>query len=163
MNESPNESKRAQVINLCPKLIVEEQEVDRLFATLDRFGSFDRPGGELSIAFVSKSEISRIHEQFMQDPSPTDVITFPGDVENGLAGEICVCPEVAADYGNKHGVPFPEELSLYLVHGYLHLCGFDDRCDETKLEMRSAEELAMNLVKSHDAIPAFQLKEGMEW
>ena len=163
MNESPSESKRAQVINLCPKLIVEEQEVDRLFATLDRFGGFDTPGGELSIVFVSRSEISRIHEQFMQDPSATDVITFPGDVENGLAGEICVCPEVAMDYGSKHEIPFPEELSLYLVHGYLHLCGFDDRCGERKLEMRSAEELAMNLVKSHDAIPAFQIEEGMEW
>ena len=163
MNESPNESKRAQVSNLCPKLIVEERDVDRLFATLDRFGSFDAPGGELSVAFVSKLEISRIHDQFMQVNSPTDVITFPGDVENGLAGEICVCPEVAVDYGNKHRVPFPEELSLYLIHGYLHRCGFDDRSNEAKLKMRSAEELAMNLIKSHDAIPFFQLKEGTKW
>ena len=163
MNESPNESKRAQVSNLCPKLIVDEQEVDRLFSTLDRFGSFDAPGGELSIAFVSKSEISRIHNQFMHDPSPTDVVTFPGDVENGIAGEICVCPEIAVDYGRKHGIPFPEELSLYLIHGYLHLCGFDDRSDKTKFEMRSAEDTAMNLAKSHNAIPAFQLKEDVGW
>lgn len=163
MNESPNESKRAQVSNLCPKLIVDDQEVDRLFATLDRFGSFDPPSGELSIAFVSKAEISRIHERFMNDPTPTDVITFPSDKESGLAGEICVCPEVAFDYGLKNGLTFADELSLYLIHGYLHLCGFDDQSDTTKAEMRKAEDTAMNLLKSHDAKPSFKLVEGGVW
>ena len=163
MNESPNQSKRALVSNLCPKLIVGEQEVDRLFAILDRYGSFDAPSGEISIAFVSKSEISRIHEQFMNDATPTDVITFPGNKESGLAGEICVCPEIAFDYGQEHGVPFADELTLYLIHGYLHLCGFDDRSVEAKLDMRSAEKIAMNLANSHKAMPAFGLKESIKW
>jgi probable rRNA maturation factor len=163
MNESPNESKRAQVSNLCPKLIVDDQEVDRLFATLDRFGSFDPPPGELSIAFVSKAEISRIHEQFMNDRAPTDVITFPADSENGLAGEICVCPEIAFEYGRENGIQFSDELSLYLIHGYLHLCGFDDRSDGTRTEMRIAEDTAMNLAQSHGALPVFKLEEDVEW
>lgn len=163
MNESPNESKRAQVSNLCPKLIVDEGSIDRLFQILDRFGSFDGPMGELSVAFVSKSEISRIHGQFMDDSSPTDVITFPGDVETGLAGEICVCPEIAFDYGHQNGIPFPKELALYLIHGYLHLCGFDDRSEESRTEMRSAERTAMNLAETHQAIPAFELREDVEW
>ena len=47
-----------------------------MFAILDEFGGFDPPPGEISIAFVSKIEISRIHDVFMQNDSPTDVITF---------------------------------------------------------------------------------------
>ena len=61
---------------------------------------------------------------------PTDVITFPG-MWNGLAGEIAFAQKSLRTM-ETNTESFPEKLSLYLVHGYLHLCGFDDRCDETK-------------------------------
>ena len=157
MNESPNESKRAQVSNLCPKLIVEERDVDRLFATLDRFGSFDAPGGELSVAFVSKSEISRIHDQFMQVNSPTDVITFQGNPAQDHSGEICVSPDFARGYSSEHNTPFHLELTLYLVHGWLHLCGFDDLTATDRQAMRKAESQAMAHLETHNAIPGFKL------
>ncbi|HAT59923.1 MAG TPA: hypothetical protein DCS60_04020, partial [Opitutae bacterium] len=88
MNESPNESKRVSVNSLCPALSFNDQEIERMFAILDEFGGFDPPPGEISIAFVSKIEISRIHDVFMQNDSPTDVITFSGDPDDGTAGEI---------------------------------------------------------------------------
>ncbi len=155
MNERPNESKRAQINNLCPGHVAPESEVERLFATLDRFGGFDAPVGSLSIAFVSKIEIARIHQQFMQDDSPTDVITFPGDRDEGLAGEICVCPEIALDYARKNQLPFNQELSLYLAHGYLHLCGFNDQDETQRASMRDAEALAIETLVRHDALPNF--------
>lgn len=158
MNESPNESKRAQVSNACPQLQASPAGIERLFIVLDRYGGFDAPSGELSIAFISKEEIARIHDQFMQDPSVTDVITFPGDPEDGIAGEICVCPQVALDYSRAHESDFSEELSLYLIHGYLHLCGFDDIEDEDRASMRKAETIAMTTLKTHDALPEFELK-----
>ncbi len=157
MNESPNESKRAQLNNLCPELEAKESELERMFAILDAFGGFDPPVGELSVAFVSKLEISRIHGQFMQDDSPTDVITFPGDIDEGLAGEICVCPEVAHEYARRNGEEFSRELTLYLVHGYLHLCGFNDIEDADKAEMRDAERVAMETLVAKNAIPRFTL------
>lgn len=157
MNESPNESKRAQVSNACPQLQASPAGIERLFIVLDRYGGFDAPSGELSIAFISKEEIARIHDQFMQDPSVTDVITFPGDPEDGIAGEICVCPQVALDYSRAHESDFSEELSLYLIHGYLHLCGFDDIEDEDRASMRKAETIAMTTLKTHDALPEFEL------
>ena len=155
MNESPNESKRAQVNNACPGLQVDSDEIETLFATLDRYGGFDAPSGELSIAFLAKSEISRIHEQFLGDPSATDVITFPGDAEYGMAGEICVCPEVAHEYASKNGGDFSTELALYLVHGYLHLCEFDDIEDGDRSEMRDAEKVALDTLEAKKALPRF--------
>lgn len=157
MNESPNESKRVLVNSLCPELIASGQEIEQMFAILDAFGGFDPPVGELSVAFVSKLEISRIHGEFMQDDSPTDVITFPGDLDDGTAGEICVCPEVALEYASENGKRFAEELTLYLVHGYLHLCGFQDKEEDDRTEMRKAENIAMNTLSERDAIPNFSI------
>lgn len=158
MNESPNESKRAQVSNLCPVLLVDGREVENLFEILDTFGGFNAPLGELSIAFVSKEEISRIHGQFMKDDSATDVITFPGDRDDEIAGEICVCPEVAKKYSEENGTNFSEELTLYLAHGYLHLCGFDDVEENDRIEMRKAETNAMRTISHYGAMPRFALK-----
>ncbi len=158
MNESPNESKRVSVNSLCPELTFSSKEIERMFASLDKFVGFDPPLGELSIAFVSRSEISRIHYEFMQNNSPTDVITFSGDLEDGTAGEICVCPEIAYQYAKQNGKNFAEELTLYLAHGYLHLCGFDDIQDEDQIEMRKAEEIAMKTLVEKRAMPNFSLR-----
>lgn len=158
MTPSPSESKRAQASSLCPGLSFDEAEIERLIEVLDRDGAFDAPPGELSIAFVPRAEIARIHGDFMGDPSPTDVITFPGDPDVGQAGEICVCPEVAFDYAQGAGLDFSEELSLYLIHGYLHLCGFDDIGEEDRAEMRRAEAQALEIAKSAAAMPRFQFE-----
>lgn len=155
MNEGPNESKRAQVNNACPGLQADSDEVETLFATLDRFGGFDAPSGEFSIAFLTKEEISRVHNQFMDDPTVTDVITFPGEPEYDMAGEICVCPEVAYEYTLANGGDFATELALYLAHGYLHLCGFDDIDDPDRVEMRAAEKVAITTLQSRNALPNF--------
>lgn len=128
-----------------------------LIQTLDREGSFDPPAGELSLAFISKQEIARLHDEFMGDPTPTDVITFPGELDFGQAGEICVCPEVAQEYAMKEGLDFSTELSLYIIHGYLHLCGFDDIADADRADMREAERKALRLIEKQSALPRFKM------
>lgn len=158
-SDSPHFAPRAVAVsNQCHGLSVDEEELAQLFQTLDRYGSFDAPTGELSLAFVTEEEISRLHEQFMADASPTDVITFPGDAEFDLAGDICVCPAVARRYAEEHGAAFAEELTLYLVHGYLHLCGFDDVEDADREAMRKAEEEAMAILQRHGAMPSFRFE-----
>lgn len=155
MNENPNRSKRARVNNLCPELDYAEAEVEDLIATLDRECGFDAPAGELSIAFVPLDEISRLHEDYMNDPTPTDVITFPGEPDLELAGEICACPQIALEYANGKDLDFATELTLYLIHGYLHLCGFDDQTEETRSEMREAEQSAMKTARLRNRVPRF--------
>jgi probable rRNA maturation factor len=116
------------------------------------------PPGELSLVFLTDDALARIHADFMDDPTPTDVITFEGDQAAGLAGEICVSADTAAAYVRASGGDFAAELTLYLVHGWLHLAGYDDLWPDRKRRMRAAEKRALRVLTEHDAIPAFRLR-----
>jgi probable rRNA maturation factor len=99
-----------------------------------------RPGIDVSVALVSDAELAAIHGRFLADPSPTDVISFElGDEGEGPSAEICVSVERAAAVARRRGITPASELRLYLVHGALHLCGFDDRDPRTRARMRRAE------------------------
>ena len=116
--------------------------------------------GSLSLAFLEGGHHSRLHGQFLQDYRPTDVITFPPDPEEDLAGEICVSVDQAINESKKHGLTFEKELSLYLIHGWLHLVGFNDLEDMDRKIMRQEEKKAMSLVEKHDTFPDFRLALG---
>ncbi len=124
---------------------------------LDQSGHFSVPEGELSLVILGATAMGRLHASFLNDPSPTDVITFDGDPTLGAAGEVCVCADVAWDYVLAHGVDFARELTLYLVHGYLHLAGFDDTRPAVKRAMRAAEKRAMAVLDRAGAVPSFSL------
>jgi len=102
---------------------------------------------EVAVYFVTTEEISRLHKEFFDDSSPTDCISFPMDEEQAagyhILGEIFICPKTAIDYVMKMGEEVNEdcyrELTLYLVHGLLHLIGYDDVEDENRIKMRAAE------------------------
>ena len=79
--------------------------------------------GELSIVFMDRISHSKLHGKYLQDYRPTDVITFPADQENGLAGEICVSVDQAIEESDRRSLSFEHELSLYLIHGGYTLSG----------------------------------------
>lgn len=125
------------------------------------------PAGELSLVFLTDPALAQIHADFMDDPSATDVITFEGDSTAGLAGEICVSADTALAYvadaqpratRAERAAAFSAELTLYVVHGWLHLAGYDDLRPAKKRRMRAAEARAMKLLAAHDAVPAFRLR-----
>jgi probable rRNA maturation factor len=74
---------------------------------------------EVEITIVSDAEIARVHADFMADPTPTDVITFHH-------GEVLVSADTALRQGTEHGQTLDHELALYMIHGLLHLAGWDD-------------------------------------
>ena len=128
------------------------------------------PPGELSLVFLTDPALAKIHGDFMADPTATDVITFEGDPRAGLAGEICVSADTAWRYvegpapagprsRNSHTLQhsFAAELTLYVVHGWLHLAGYDDLRPAKKRRMRAAEARAMKLLRAAKAIPEFRL------
>jgi probable rRNA maturation factor len=137
-----------EICNVRCHAIVSEDGVRNLFWTLDRNGRFFLEKGDLSIAFVSKKKIEIIHGQFLGDDSPTDVVTFQGDSALNFAGEIVVCPSYALEQSRFYGTTFEEEIKLYLVHGYLHLCGLKDKSKEEIGEMREGERYCMNFLNS---------------
>ena len=96
--------------------------------------------GEAVISLVDDVMIAEVHGQYMDDPTPTDVITFP----YGETGDILISVETAERQRGDYENSWEQELALYLVHGLLHLCGHDDREEG---ERRRMDELQSTLVK----------------
>ncbi|MBC9867913.1 MAG: rRNA maturation RNase YbeY [Opitutae bacterium] len=126
-----------------------------MFHFLDATGLWLVEVGELSLAFLNGEQHGRLHADFMGDPTPTDVITFPGDPRAGLAGEICVSIDAAWEYARSHPDSFENELTLYLIHGYLHLAGFKDGKEEERREMRDQEQICLSALVKNGKIPLF--------
>ncbi len=108
---------------------------------------------EVTVHFVSTKKICALHEEYFNDPSPTDCISFPMDdnldneLDYRILGEVFVCPQTAIDYANTHGVDSGEECTLYIVHGLLHLMGYEDLIPSLKTVMRRAEKKHMAHLK----------------
>ncbi|MGI8616307.1 MAG: rRNA maturation RNase YbeY [Actinomycetota bacterium] len=96
---------------------------------------------ELSVSFVDQVEIAGLHERFMDEPGPTDVLSFPLDDvdEDGvrLLGDVVVAPTEAAR--NNPSDP-ASELRLLVVHGILHLLGYDHEDDGERTRMWERQE-----------------------
>lgn len=146
-----------QINNLYKKLVFSEHSLQSFFNILDSLPSYTIPKGELSIAFLDDSSIAQLHADFLNDSSPTDVITFPSDPEFELAGEICVSVDHAIKLSDNLHIPFNKELTLYLVHGWLHLSGLNDLTDQQQLTMRAAEKEILEMLEKAGAIPDFHL------
>jgi probable rRNA maturation factor len=102
------------------------------------------PHDEVTIQFVTKARITKLHGDHFDDPTITDCISFPMDAADDpgykVLGEVFVCPGVAFEYAREHGVDYTEELELYVTHGLLHLIGFDDIKKEDRKIMRQEEQ-----------------------
>lgn len=98
-------------------------------------------GGELGIRLVGAARMARLNRLHLGHEGPTDVITFDyaGPTQPGLWGDIVVCLDVAEEQGRALGIPWPLELLRYLVHGLLHLCGFDDLAPAARRIMKRHE------------------------
>ena len=126
-----------------------------MFQVLDAEAPRKAPEGALSVAFVSLRKLRDLHEKYLADPSPTDVMTFIGDPGMAFAGEIVVAPAFARRQLTAYRTTFSEEVTLYLVHAYLHLCGFNDVESEDRAKMRQAEGDYLQLLREHNAVPSF--------
>jgi probable rRNA maturation factor len=124
-------------------------EVDEAeFAALGRYvldAMHVHPQTELSILFVDTTVMTELHVQWMGEPGPTDVLSFPmdelrpgrdGDVTPaGLLGDVVLSPEVAAQQAVTAGHSTTEEMLLLTTHGILHLLGYDHAEPEEEKEM----------------------------
>jgi probable rRNA maturation factor len=95
------------------------------------------------VILVGDSAMSALHQQFMNDPSVTDVLTFPIDLDTRgrpVTGEVYVCVPMARRMAKLHDLPVLHELLLYSLHGLLHLSGFDDRTASDYRRMHRRED-----------------------
>jgi probable rRNA maturation factor len=166
------------------RLRLDRHAVTAAIAELDAHADKFRggcPPGELSLVFLSDAALAELHGTFLDDPTVTDVITFEGNPALGSAGEVCVSADAAtrqvarrsssrtrkrfaassrraASFPPKsHDFGYSDEVLLYVVHGWLHLAGYDDLQPAKKREMRRAEARAMKLLAPLRARLPFRL------
>jgi len=158
-------SRDVAIANQHPRLRLNRRDVLRAIATLEAAHPAiapDRPplpSGELSLVFLTDPALAALHQDFLDDPTTTDVITFEGDPALGTAGEICVSADTASAYARAHRRDFSAELTLYLVHGWLHLVGYDDLQPAKKRAMRRAEARALRALDQAGVRPEFVLRK----
>ena len=98
----------------------------------------------LEITLVSDRRMAALHRQFLQIRGTTDVITFEH-------GEIVICAAVAARAASEHGERLERELCRYIMHGLLHLCGYDDAAPAARRTMWRAQEKLLGCLWPPDA------------
>lgn len=149
------------ISNRHPRLTLNRQALRAALHTLDDQARRFREGpppGELSVAFLTDPALARLHADFLDNPATTDVITFAGEPAFGTAGEICVSADTAAAFAQRHHHEFSEELTLYVIHGWLHLAGYDDLEPAKKRTLRAAEKRARSLLAAAGIAPKFGWK-----
>lgn len=103
------------------------------------------PEAELAIVLVDEAAMEQLHVQWMDEPGPTDVLSFPMDelrpgtedmpTAAGLLGDVVLCPQVAQAQAETAGHSLLDELLLLTTHGILHLLGFDHAEPDEEREM----------------------------
>jgi probable rRNA maturation factor len=101
----------------------------------------DMKRSELAVSFVEEGEMADLHLRYMGEPGPTDVLSFPQEDEDEegirVLGDVVIAPAVAARNNPDHPA---DEVRLLLVHGILHLLGYDHEEDGDRAEMWAAQE-----------------------
>jgi probable rRNA maturation factor len=112
---------------------------------------------ELSILAVDEHEMERLHLEWMDEAGPTDVLSFPIDElrpqqefiqGRATLGDVVLCPSVAALQAQSAGHSFEDELQILLVHGILHLLGFDHAQPQEEEQMFGLQHKIINAWKA---------------
>jgi probable rRNA maturation factor len=101
------------------------------------------PNAELSVLFVTSEHIRRLNVRFAGDDHATDVLAFPmmeDDENTTLLGDVVICPRVAESNAQKLGHPLERELETLVVHGTLHLLGYDHQSKQEGEQMNRRQE-----------------------
>ncbi|MGL5861327.1 MAG: rRNA maturation RNase YbeY, partial [Phycicoccus sp.] len=130
LNETDHELDELELVS-CARYVMEQMRV--------------HPRADLSLRLVEEAAMEVLHVRWMNLPGPTDVMSFPMDElrpgqddtepEDGVLGDIVLCPSVAARQAREAGHATEEELLLLTTHGILHLLGYDHATPAEEKEM----------------------------
>lgn len=110
---------------------------------------------ELGIELVGAREMAAVNQAYLRHEGSTDVITFDhsevpavkGRVPGRLHGELFICVEEAVEYAREYRTTWQQEVTRYVVHGVLHLCGYDDLQPALRREMKREERRLLALLE----------------
>ncbi len=147
VNQDPKFAKTIPIIKLrrmglkCIELLGEQRLRNR--SALDRT--------ELTIVLLSPLAMKKINFAFRKKNKPTDVLSFPTDRSDSL-GELLLCPTVLAKQAKLHHVSFESETALMMIHGLLHLLGYDHEVSEK--DARIMDHLQRKLLQKMGYLPS---------
>jgi len=118
------------------KKVLKRLETDNAILTGAHLHNLDT----LEFNLIDDETIAHLHDEYMSDPSPTDVITFHH-------GEVFVSYDTAIKEANARGIHLSEEILRYHIHGLLHLAGYDDLNPEDYDQMHELQEQLVELIK----------------
>ena len=101
--------------------------------------------GNISIIFCSDNYILDVNQKYLQHDYFTDIITFDYCEGDKLSGDLFISIDTVRDNAVEYGSDFKEELNRVMVHGILHLIGYDDHCEDDIKEMRAKENYYLSL------------------
>lgn len=102
--------------------------------------NYKKINSKLNIVFTSDKTIAKYHAEYLQDDSPTDVITFPMKEidpfsQEFILGDLLISKETALREAKQRKIPIQKELIMYAIHGFLHLNGYDDHSVKDRRKM----------------------------
>lgn len=103
--------------------------------------------GELSYVFCSDDFLHEMNLEYLEHDTLTDIITFDYREGNMINGEIYISTDRVAENAKEFSVSFEEELHRVMIHGILHISGYDDLSDTEEKQMRTKEDWALALRK----------------
>ena len=117
---------------------------------------------DLAVHLLSSRRMAEVNVTHLQHQGPTDVITFdygePGT--DGLHGELLVCPAVAIEQAREFGTTWESEILRYIVHGVLHLRGYDDQTAAERRRMKRAENRLLQEMVGSQPVGRLRARPG---
>ena len=136
---------KLNIINLQKLHFIDKNRVKKLISSILKV---EKKNAELNLVFTDNKKIKKINKTFLGHNFVTDVISFgynDASLENNISGEIIISVEMAVKLAQKLKCTIEGEIALYLVHGLLHLLGYNDKVkkDARKMHQREKELLSM--------------------
>jgi probable rRNA maturation factor len=136
---------KLNIINLQKLHFIDKNRVKKLISSILKV---EKKNAELNLVFTDNKKIKKINKTFLGHNFATDVISFGYNnvsLENNISGEIIISVEMAVKLAQKLKCTIEGEIALYLVHGLLHLLGYNDKLkkDARKMHQREKELLSM--------------------
>ena len=108
--------------------------------------TLEHNSGEICIVFCNDEYLKKINVKHLKHDYYTDIITFDYSKDNEISGDLFISIDRVKENAKTNNVEFMNELCRVIIHGVLHLCGFNDKTTEEKIEIRQKENFFLSLL-----------------